>query len=111
MIHAGTAAQRGQLWKALYELEQVRDRAIELRGLRENLETKHFRHVDQLPLEFLSTIQRSMPISLEREEIIRALRVATDCFTAEAVHLDTILNQELGIHFRRKLQHYLATFE
>lgn len=111
VIHAAISAQRGQLWKALHELEQVRDRTIELRGLREGVETKRLRHVDRLSPRFLDEIQASLPARLEQGEIMRALREMTNCFSAEAVHLDELLDRYLGSRFALKLGHYLALFK
>lgn len=110
-IHATIAAQRGQCWKALYELEQVRSAAIELRGLREGLETKRFRHVDQMPEEFLSGIGQTLAASLETPEIMRALRVATELFFYEAKRLDEMLKLDQAKRFEKKVLEYLELFQ
>jgi hypothetical protein len=96
------------VWKALYELGQIRNQAIKLRGLRAGLETKRFRHVDQLPPEFLSYMEPTLPCSLEPTEIIKALREATARFFDEARSWGEMLDRDLVTRFEHKLTDYLA---
>jgi hypothetical protein len=111
VIHATVAAQRGQKWRALCELEQVRNQAIELRGLREGLETRRFRHVDKMSGEFLSDVERSLVMDLTTAEIMRALREAVKCFFTEARHFDQVLRSDRAQRLEEKLNEYLALFE
>ena len=109
--HAAIAVQRQQPWRAIYELEQIRDRVIELRGLREELETKRFRHVDQMPEDFLTDLEQTLVLSLKGVDIMNALRAATTCFFNEARQYDKILNLDLAWRFETKMKAYLALFE
>ena len=109
--HAAIAVQRQQPWRAIYELEQIRDRVIELRGLREELETKRFRHVDQMPEDFLTDLEQTLVLSLKGVDIMNALRAATTCFFNEARQYDKILNLDLAGRFETKMKAYLALFE
>jgi len=111
VIHATIAAQRGQWWKALYELEQVRNQAIELRGLREGLETKRFRHVDRMSGEFLADVGQTLVARLGTAEIMRALRAATGCFFDEARRMDEMLELDLAGRFEGKMLEYLELFQ
>ena len=78
--HAVIAVQRQQPWRAIFELEQVRNRTIELHGLREELETKRFRHVDQMPEDFLTRLEQTLVLSLREIDIMNALKAATESF-------------------------------
>lgn len=109
--HATIAAQRGQPWRAIYELEQIRDRAIELRGLREELETKRFRHVDQMSEDFLKGLEQTLVLSLKGVDIMNALKAATVCFFNEARQYDKILNLDFAWRFETKMKAYLELFE
>jgi predicted nucleotidyltransferase len=111
VIHATVAAQRGQAWQALYELEQIRQRTIVLRGTRAGVETKRYRHVDRLPAAFLADVQRTLVADLSRPARMRAIRQATACFYDEARQWDELLGRDLAHRFDRKLQEYLAFFE
>ena len=109
--HAAIAVQRQQPWRAIYELELIRNRAIELRGLREELETKRFRHVDQMPEDFLTDLEQTLVLSLKGVDIMNALRAATTCFFNEARQYDKILNLDLAWRFETKMKAYLELFE
>ncbi len=109
--HAAIAVQRQQPWRAIFELELIRDRTIELRGLREELETKRFRHVDQMPEDFLVGIEQTLVLSLKDTDIMNALKAATACFFREARQYDKILNLELAERLETKMKTYLERFE
>ena len=61
--YAVVAIHRKQPWRAIYEIEQIRNQAIELRGLRVELETKRFRHVDQMSEDFLACLEDTLVLS------------------------------------------------
>ena len=109
--HTVVAVQRNQPWRAIYELEQIRNQTIELRGLRDELETKHFRHVDQMSKDFLTGLEDTLVLSLRGVDIMRALKAATACFFREAQHYDKILSLKLAADFETKMKTYLEFFE
>ena len=111
IIHVAIAAQREQPWRAIYELEQIRNQTIELRGLRDELETKRFRHVDQMSEDFLMCLEQTLVLSLSKVDIMRALQAATACFFREARHYDKMLNLKLAEGFETKAKAYLELFE
>jgi predicted nucleotidyltransferase len=76
-------AQRGRLWQALYDLELVRARAVELAGLRHGINTQHFRDVHLLPEEFPAALAETLVAQPDRDAILRALRAVTVLFFAE----------------------------
>jgi predicted nucleotidyltransferase len=108
IIQVITALKRGHPWRALHELEQIRNRAVELAGLRLRLETKHFRHVDQMPEELLVELERTLICSLEPVDILRALKATTACFFREARALDNALGLDVASDLEARMQDYIA---
>ena len=109
--YAAVAIQRDQPWRAMYEIEQIRNQTVELRGLREELETKRFRHVDQMSDDFLMSLEQTLVLSLRRVDLMNVLRAATTCFFREAQHYDKMLNLNLAEDFETKMKAYLKLFE
>lgn len=109
--HVAVAVQRKQPWRAIYEIEQIRNQTIDLRGLRDELETKRFRHVDQMSEDFLTCLEHTLISSLRKVDIMNALKVAVSCFFCEAQHFDKTLNLKLAKRFERKINTYLELFE
>ena len=109
--YATVAIQRDQPWRAMYEIEQIRNQTVELRGLREELETKRFRHVDQMSDDFLMSLEQTLVLSLRRVDLMNVLRAATTCFFREAQHYDKMLNLNLAEDFETKMKAYLELFE
>ena len=109
--YAAVAIQRDQPWRAMYEIEQIRNQTVELRGLREELETKRFRHVDQMSDDFLMSLEQTLVLSLRRVDLMNVLRAATTCFFREAQHYDKMLNLNLAEGFDTKMKAYLELFE
>ncbi len=108
--HATIAVQRQQPWRAIFELELIRNRTIELRGLRDELETKRFRHVDRMSEGFLTGLEQTLVLSLRDIDVMNALEAATTCFFREARQYDEILNLDLAESFETKMQAYLKLF-
>jgi predicted nucleotidyltransferase len=109
--YAAVAVQRDQPWRAMYEIEQIRNQTIELRGLRAELETKRFRHVDQMSEDFLTSLEQTLVLSLRDVDLMNALRAATTCFFREAQHFDEMLDLKLAECFEIKVKAYLELFE
>lgn len=109
--YAAIAIQRKQPWRAIYELEQIRNRTIELRGLRKELETKRFRQVDRMSEDFLVGLEQTLVLSLKDVDVMNALKAATACFFREARHFDEVLDLKLAERFEEKMKAYLELFE
>lgn len=90
ITHVTIHAQRGHLWRAVLDLEDLRHRTVILAGLRHDLETRHYREAHRLPPDFLDALQGTLVTSLDEADIIRALRAAIDCFFHEARALDAL---------------------
>jgi hypothetical protein len=107
IIHVMIAVQRGQAWRALYDLEEIRARTIILAGLRLGMETEHYRDADRLPPGLLAALEETLVKTTEPDEIKRALRVAAVCFFREARALDAMLGLTLADRLETPMQTYL----
>ena len=84
VLHVAVAVRRGQVWRAMHDLDTVRQMAIAMAGLRHDLNVKRARYADELPAEFRAALERSLPGSATPEAIMGALQAATECFFSEA---------------------------
>ncbi len=94
VLHVAVAARRGQVWRALHDLDAVRLLAFELAGLRYELDVTRGRQADQLPAEFLAALEETLPGSSAPADILRALRAATACFFEQARAVAAMLGDE-----------------
>jgi predicted nucleotidyltransferase len=110
IIQVAVALERGQPWRALHELEQIRNRTVELAGLRRGLETRHFRQVDRMPEEFLAELKETLVSTTDSADIMRALKVAAASSFREARVLDEMLGLDVARGLEFKMQEYLGLF-
>ncbi|MCX6374602.1 MAG: hypothetical protein NTU88_00935, partial [Armatimonadetes bacterium] len=111
VLHVGSALRRGQPWKALHYLETIRNRTIELAGLRLGLEMGHFRDADRLPEELLAELRKTMPTQIEDSEIISALERAVSCFFTEARAYDEMLGRAYCTTLEPSTREFLSLLE
>ncbi len=111
ITHVVIALKRRQPWKSLHYLEVIRNRTVELAGLHNGLETRHFRAVHEMPDEFLAELQQTLVSSTDTAKIMRALKAATTCFFREARGLDKMLGSNAASSLQLKMQDYLGLFE
>lgn len=93
--HVGLLVARGQLWRAISDLELIRARVIELAGLRCGLDTQDSREADQLPPDLLAALEATLAQRVEAGEILRALRAVMALFIDEARALASVLAGDL----------------
>jgi predicted nucleotidyltransferase len=110
IIHVVIALKRNQPWKALHYLERVRNQTFELAGLRMGLEVDNFRQVDPMPEDFLSGLKQTLVISLDANEIMRALRLALKSFFYEAQNLDDMLGLDVAGKLKSKMTEFINLF-
>jgi|GEM_PF-1166789 len=106
MIKGLIAVKRGDIWRAIYMLELVRDYTVELAGVRYDLDVRNFHDADQLPEMFLVHLRHTLPTSTSDVAVKRALRTAITMFFGEAAALDERFNQKLS----GKLEQAVTTF-
>ena len=97
---------RGQHWRALNYLQELRDKTVHLAGLRWGREAEHFRQVDVLPAEFLEALANTLAAP-DPEAIMEALRAAVSLFFEQARALDEQLGVEASFEMAERMQAYL----
>jgi hypothetical protein len=99
VLHARISIERGAPWQAEHWISAVRDHTIALACHRLGLPTSYAKGADTLPPEITGPIGEAFVRSLDREELNRALRAATEAFLTELQEADpsilTILQEPL----------------
>ena len=72
------------MWLAEYWVSMIRDYALSLACVRRGLPARYGRGFDDLPPDVVVPFEAAIVRSLEREELLRALRVAADGLLREA---------------------------
>jgi hypothetical protein len=83
-VRARFCIERGKLWQAELWISGIRDDALELACLRHGVEAVYGRGRDQLPSEVLEPFEGTLVRSIEREELLRALRSAVEVLLRES---------------------------
>ena len=86
-VRARICIERGRSWQAEYWISALRDQALSLASRRRGLEVPYGRGFDELPAETLGQASTALVRSVEREELLRALRAAIDLLLQEADEL------------------------
>lgn len=82
-LRARFSIERGRMWLAEYWVSAVRDYALNLVCVRLGLPARHGRGFDDLPADALAPFEGTLVRSLDRAELLRALRVAVDALLSE----------------------------
>jgi hypothetical protein len=89
VVRARYCIDRGRLWQAEHWTSLVRDHALMLSCRRLGLEAGLGRGFDALPTDLLEKAEEALVRSIDRTELLRALRRSTDLLLEEsAVHDD-----------------------
>lgn len=83
-LRARFCIERGRLWQAQYWIGQIRDEGFALACLRRDLPAAHARGIDDLPVDVKAAFEGTLVRSLDREELMRALRSAIEALLAES---------------------------
>jgi hypothetical protein len=86
-LRARFSIERGRLWLAEYWTSAARDYALQLACRQRGLPEQYGRGFDDLPADVLAPFADAIVRSLERDEILRALRVAVDGLMREGGEL------------------------
>jgi hypothetical protein len=88
-VRARICIERGRVWQAEYWISGVRDQALALACRSRGLESGSGRGFDDLPADILDRLDEALVRSLEREELMRALKAAVNgLLSAAADHED-----------------------
>jgi hypothetical protein len=82
-LRARFSIERNRMWLAEYWVSAVRDYGLSLACLRLGLPARHGRGFDDLPADVLARFDGSLVRSLDRAELLRALRVGVDALLRE----------------------------
>ncbi|MEO5895118.1 MAG: nucleotidyltransferase domain-containing protein [Vicinamibacterales bacterium] len=105
-LRARCCIERGRWWQAEYWISAVRDYALSLACRRRRLPTHNGRGVDALPDAVRCSAENALIGSLDRGELLRALRAAI-----ELLLLETEEVQELARKVEPQLRQLAATLQ
>ena len=105
------ALERNEIWRTLYELEQLRRVTMRLAGLRYGLQTDQFQQVDQLPEMFLIQMQRTLVSSTDPTDLKLALRAIMAALFHQARALDIALEVALAPGLEKRMHDYLQAHQ
>jgi hypothetical protein len=80
--------ERGRLWQAEHWISATRDQALGLACLARGLESSYARGVHELPADVTARYEDALVRSLERDELLRVLRLAVDGLIREGGAFD-----------------------
>lgn len=78
LIYASIAVYRNDLWRAYWEIQYVRDMAINLLGYKFHAETKRNRDVKLFPAEVLTRLEKTVPCRFTQTEFSAAIKNIAD---------------------------------
>ena len=84
-VRARSCIERGRLWQAEYWISAVRDHALTLTCIRLGLERDYGRGFDALPIDIRQQAASALVRSIERADLLRALRGAGALLLSESV--------------------------
>jgi hypothetical protein len=94
-LHARSCIERGKRWQAEYMISGMRDNVLALACLRLGLPAVHGRGFDLLPDDVLSDFEALLVRHLDRVELSRAFRAATQSLAREIAYCDPDLARRL----------------
>lgn len=104
------ALRRDEIWRALYLLEELRDKAVQIAGMNHGIDTHGFTAVDYLPEMFLVHLRHTIPTSTSTPAIRRALKTAVVLLFREAVLLEDRMNLASNAPLRKRLLEYIEAY-
>jgi hypothetical protein len=96
VIHAASAGRRGRPWQALWFLGRIRNRTLALASERHGHDADDADHLDDLPLDELEPLRRTLVAELDANALLGAIKAATDAFLAELRRGDRDLADRLS---------------
>lgn len=110
LVKCVAALNRGETWRALHMLEQLRNQTIELAAMTYGVDTRNYAEVDKLPEMLLVQLRHSLPASSDNIAIRRALRTTISLFFKQAEQLEKQLGVELAAEVQKKLVPYVEAY-
>jgi hypothetical protein len=107
VTHVAVSIKRGKPWRALFYLQEMRDRTIEIEGLLCECTTKHFREVDDLPADRLAALERTLVGTVRADTVAQVLIAATECFFDTAARAEEACGIKRAENLRTAMGEYL----
>jgi hypothetical protein len=104
-LRARFCIERGRFWHAEYWISATRDYALSLACRRRGLAAVYGRGFDDLPAEVKDIFAKGLVASLEREELLRALRCVI-----EGLRNETAEVQELAVKVEPQLRELMLAW-
>jgi hypothetical protein len=95
-LRARVCIERGRFWHGEYWISGVRDYALSLACHRRGLPTSYGRGFDDLPDEVQDRFRSALVRSLDRAELLRALKEAIDGLLSETQDVQTLAESVAG---------------
>lgn len=89
-LRARLCIERGRTWQAEYWISSTRNYALAIACHRLGLPVSYGRGFDHLPPEILEPFKSALVASLDRDELLRALKAAIDGLLREAVEVQEL---------------------
>ena len=89
-LRARFCIERGRYWQAEYWISSLRDYALAIACHRQDLPVAYGRGFDHLTSDVLEPFKSALVSLLERDELLRALRVAIDGLLRESVEVQEL---------------------
>lgn len=96
-VRSRFAIERGRSWYAEYWTAELRHYAMHLACLNRDLPARYGRAFDELPEDVRVRFAGAIARSLDRDELLRAFRVALDGFIAESKELAAPVEADLRL--------------
>jgi hypothetical protein len=92
-LRARFCVERGRYWQAEYWISGIRDNALSLACRRRGLPAREGRGFDKLPTDVRDFFNGTLVTSLERDELLRALRYVIEGLLREAEEVQELANK------------------
>ena len=108
-LRARFCIERGRFWQAEYWVSGVRDYGLSLACLRRDLPARNGRGFDDLPADVHAAFKEALARSLERDELLRALKVAIAGLLREAAQARDV--QDMAARLEPQLRELTAAWD
>lgn len=110
VIKCVAAINRGEMWRATYMLEQIRQQTIELASMNHGIDIRNYSEVDQLPEMLLVQLRHTLPTNITTEAIRRALQATVELFFAQAKVFEEEMQFQMAGDVYAKMKPYIDAF-
>lgn len=110
IIKCVAAINRGEVWRALHMLDQIRHQTVLIAAMNYNVDTRNYSEVDQLPEMLLIKLRHTLPTGIDPTAIRRALQATTDLFFQQAAIVEERIDFNLIDDVRNKMRPYIEAY-